>query len=216
VKFPASSISRFQLAGKMPDPDPSAPTLQLANEDLLVGSVTGQLKVDTAFDTLTVNAGEIKTLTLNKESGVDVQVVLWDGTTMSGQLQQLELPVTLAGGLQMKVPVALLEEYSQPQPQPSDEMAARIKKEVEGLNSDDWKQRDRAKAKLISIGPVAIPVLKQLVDAQSEEGRNGIAEVLKALEAERDQPKGGGAPAGGAPGFPAPQFQGGFQQFIDQ
>ena len=46
-------------------------------------------------------------------------VTLWDGTTLSGQLQDQELKVTLASGGTMKVPVALVVEYEQPQPQPS-------------------------------------------------------------------------------------------------
>ena len=86
---------------------------------MLVGTLAGKLAIDTAFDTIAVNAGEIKSLTHPTPGSLDVSVTLWDGTTLSGQLQDQELSCTLASGLALKVPVALVEEYEQPQPQPS-------------------------------------------------------------------------------------------------
>src|SRR5439155_15087273 len=63
VRFPSSAISRIQFAAPGDDVDDnSAATLKLANDDLLVGSLVGDLKLDTAFDTLTINAGQVKKL----------------------------------------------------------------------------------------------------------------------------------------------------------
>lgn len=103
VKFPASSIARLQLTPKITEVDDVSPTIQLANDDMLVGSVTGTLKVDTAFDTLTINASEIRELKRPQAGGLDVQVVLFDGSSVSGQLQELELAVSLSGGVKMKI-----------------------------------------------------------------------------------------------------------------
>src|SRR3954467_13620220 len=86
VTFPASSIARLQFSGKVNEPDDAAPTIELTNEDALVGTFSGQLKLDTAFDTITVNASEIKTLVHGPTGGMDVTISLWDGTTLSGQL----------------------------------------------------------------------------------------------------------------------------------
>jgi hypothetical protein len=90
VKFPVSSVARFQLTPKVAEPDDLTATLKLANDDLLVGSVGGQLKVDTAFDTLTLNAAEVRELRHPPGGGADVQVVLFDGSSVSGQLQELD------------------------------------------------------------------------------------------------------------------------------
>jgi hypothetical protein len=106
--------------------------------------LTGTLKLDTAFSTITINAGEVKKLTHTAGAPSDVQVVLWDDTTVSGQLQEQELAVLLKSGVAMKVPVALVEEYNQPRPQASGVVVESIKSLVGELNSDDWKARCRA------------------------------------------------------------------------
>jgi hypothetical protein len=185
IKFPASAIARLQLSPKTPEVDDVAPTLHLAGDDQLVGTLDGKLDLDTAFDTISVNAAEIKTMTRAKDSVQDVQVALWDGTTLSGQLHQPELAAHLGSGVDIKVPVALLEQYSQPQPQPSASMLERIKIIVADLNSDDWRTRDRAQAALIGMGPVASGVLKELRSGQPPEVQKSIDQVIDKLEQER-------------------------------
>jgi hypothetical protein len=206
VKFPVSSIARLQFTPKVVEPDDATPTIRLANDDQLVGSITGQLKVDTAFDTIQINASEIRSMVHPKEGSVDVQVVLWDGSSLSGQLQELELPCQLAGGVEMRVPVSLLVEYNQPQPQPSHEMEDRIRAVIADLNADDWKKRDRAQAALVSMGPVAINTLKKMRENQPPEAQKRIAEILNELEKQKDKKPGG--TGGTSPGASAqPQQQ---------
>jgi hypothetical protein len=132
---------------------------------------------------------------------------MFDGSTLSGQLQELDLPVQTAGGLSLKVPLALLEEYSQPQPQPSKDLTDKIKKVVEDLDSKDWKQRDRAEAALLSMGPAAIGVLKQLRQDQPPEAQQRFDNILQQLEKQqKNQGKPGGAGASsGGPGAPVSQ-----------
>ncbi len=212
VKFPVGAIARMQLSGKAAEVDENAPTLKLANDDMLVGTISGQLKIDTAFDTITLNASEVRGLTHVKESSIDVQLVLWDGSSVSGQLQDMNLPCQLAGGVLMKVPVALLLEYNQPQPQPSHDMEEKIKAVIKDLNSEDWKVRDRADASLVSMGTVAISTLKRLRAGEPPEAQKHISDILLELEKQKakDTPK---AAAGGTtatdPTLPnaAPQFQ---------
>jgi len=146
VSFPSSALARLQLTTKVDEPGDSSSTINLANDDLLVGSLVGKMKLDTAFDSITLNAPEIKSLTRAKDAGLDVQIELWDQTRMSGQLDQQELTCALSSGVQMKVPVALVEQYTQPLPQPSATMIEKIKGLVTELNADDWKQREQAQA----------------------------------------------------------------------
>ncbi len=200
VKFPTSLMARLQLAGKVTEIDETTPTLHLANDDVLVGKLVGTLKVDTAFDTITVTASEIRGLAHAKESPLDVQITLWDGTTVSGQLEGQQLACQLLSGVAMSVPVALVEDYSQPQPQPSPSMVEKIKLVIKDLNADDWKQRDRSKDTLKSMGPVAISVLKELRQNQPEEAQKLIDEVLKELEAQSHTSK---QPAASVPPAPA-------------
>jgi hypothetical protein len=182
VKFPASAISRLQLAGPPQDVDDAeSPTLTLMNSDKLVGSLSGQLKLDTAFDTLTINAAEIRKLTRGKDGALDVQVTLWDSSIVSGQLEDSSLKCRLESDVAISIPVALLEEYSQPRPQPAQGMVEKIKTTVTQLNADDWKARDRAEAELTAMGPVVITVLKQLRSNQPPEAQQRIDQVLASV-----------------------------------
>jgi hypothetical protein len=146
-------------------------------------------------------------MTRARDSVQDVQVVLWDGTSLSGQLQQTELSCELKSGITMKVPLALLEEYTQPQPRPSPSMIEKIKGIIGDLNADDWKQRDRAQAALISMGPVAAGPLKELRAKQPPEAQKAIDIILQKLEEQRKKEK----PASGTnahtatPAQPIPQ-----------
>ena len=199
VSFPSSALAKLQLTNKIDEPGDSSPSINLANDDLLVGSLVGALKLDTAFDTITLNAPEIKSLSRAKDAGLDVQIELWDQTRMSGQLEQQELTCALSSGVQMKVPVALVEQYSQPLPQPSATMIEKIKSLVAELGADDFKQREQAQAQLTTMGPAVITVLKQARSGTGPEAQQRIDGIVKSLEksiknSASSNPNGGAAP----------------------
>jgi hypothetical protein len=207
VTFPSSAVGRIQFSPKLEDVEDSAPTLTLSNEDVLVGTLAGKLKLETAFDVLNLDAGQIKTLRHTKGSVQDVQVTLWDETTVSGQLAETELTCNLRCGVSMKVPVALVEEYTQPTPQPSEQLVAKAKALVAELSAEDWKQRDRAETQLVGLGPVIVPTLKQLRPDQKPEAQQRIDSVLKSLEQKGSTTAPAGANAGPQPAAPPNQAQ---------
>jgi hypothetical protein len=205
VTFPVSAVGRMQFAPRAEEIDDGAPTLSLSNEDQLVGALAGKLKLETAFDTLNVDAAQIKALRHAKGSVQDVQITLWDETTVSGQLTETELTCNLRCGVTMRVPVALIEEYQQPAPRPSDALLKRVKEAVVELNADDWKARDRAEAALVGLGPIIIAPLRELRAAQSPEAQQRIDSVLKQLNAKAvEEPKPGTTPGAGPGAGPAP------------
>ena len=183
VSFPASTLRRLQMTSKSPETDEDeTPTLALANDDLLVGTLTGPLKLDTTFDTIDVDGAEVRSLTRAPESaGLDVQVTLWDQTTVSGQLQQPHVTCALGSGVQVTVPVALVEEYSNPNPKPSTTMVERIKSVVEQLSHPDWKTRESAEAQLAAMGPTVASVLREMLPGQPPEAQQRIESILKKL-----------------------------------
>jgi hypothetical protein len=191
VSFPVALVSRLILSGKFDDgpvsPEPDSPTLALTNDDQLIGLLVGQFKLDTAFDTITINASEIRSLTHAPEAGLDVQVTLWDQTTLSGQLHEPEVTCALKCGVTVKVPVPMIESFTNPQPRPSDSMVDQVKAIVAKLSADDWKQREQAEAQLVSMGAAIVPVLKELNGAQPPEAQQRIDSVLKQLEKPADE-----------------------------
>ena len=136
-------------------------------------------------------------------------MTLWDDTTVSGQLTETELTCKLRCGVTMQVPVALVEEYTQPAPQPSDAMIGKVKEQLAQLNADDWKARDRAETQLVGMGPIIAGTLKQVRGAQTPEAQQRIDSILKQLEKQAETKSAAG---GGGPAAPSPQENVGQQQ----
>lgn len=182
IKFPLISAARLQFKPETTETDEAAPQLRLTNEELMVGTLSGKLKLDTGFSLLTLDADGIKTLTRVKESPQDVQVSLWDETSFRGQLQEPEVTCVTKGGLEVKVPIALIEEYIQPMPKPSGAIVTKIKELVTELNADDWSARQKAQEKLSGMGTIAASVLRDLRSAQPEEAQSRIDQILSTLD----------------------------------
>lgn len=201
VKIPTSAIVRLQFTSKVKDADASTPIIKLSNDDQMVGSLAGELKLATAFDTIQINAPELRSLTHIPDRGAqDVQVGLWDGTTFSGQVEEPELTCALESGVMVKVPVALVQDYSQPQPRPSAATIERIKGIIQkDLGNEDYHVRERARAQLISLGAPVISVLKELRQNLSPDEQKSIDVVLEEIE---KSPK-GAHPGAGATSSPA-------------
>jgi hypothetical protein len=181
VKFPAADISRWQLAASPAEIDESTPTLNLTNQDLMVGTLVGLLKLDTAFDTLQINAPEIRRISHAQPDSPDVQVTLWDNTTVSGQFEEQQLQCHLLSGADVNVPLSLLGEYNQPYPQPSPGAIEKIKDDVKQLSADDYQQRQHAEADLVATGSSVIGTLKELRASQPPEAQARIDAIIKQL-----------------------------------
>jgi hypothetical protein len=181
VKLTATGLARLQLSAKADDPDETTPTLTLANQDLLIGTLVGQLNLDTAFDTLQINAPEIRRISHTATNSPAVQVTLWDNTIVSGELAQPSMQCHLSGGTTIDVPVWLLEEYNQPLPQPSAPMIEKIKALVASLSADDWKARDQAESALVALGPPVLRVLRDMRAGQPPEAQARIDDIFKQL-----------------------------------
>jgi hypothetical protein len=182
VRFSTASLARMQFNTAINEPDDATPVMSLANGDVLAGTLQGQLRLETSFDTLTIASGEIKRLASMKTAPADVQIVLWDDSLVQGQLREPVLDFLSNCGVSMRIPAGLVEEYVQPRPQPSDNVIETIKSLVERLNADDWRMRDEAQEKLISMGPVALGTLKQLRVKEAPEAQQRIDLIVPVLE----------------------------------
>ncbi len=187
--IPTASVERLILS-KLPDePAPAAGTLSLMGEDLLVGAFTDQWRLITAYDMLDIAANQVKRLSKLAGGQGDVQVVLWDESSFSGRMDSPLLSFACAGGLSLHIPSALIENYQNPWPQPSAAVKKRVVELVAQLNAEDWKQRDRAEAQLVSLGDAIRGILLQLKPAQTPEAQQRIDNIVKALSGESKAPE---------------------------
>jgi len=182
VRFSTASLARMQFNSGVAEPDDATAMINLANGDTLVGTLAGQLKLQTEFDTLSIASAEIKRLVSMKSSPGDVQVVLWDDSVVAGQLQEPVLDFLSNCGVSVRIAANLVDEYLQPRPQPSENVIGTIKSLVEKLNADDWRLRDEAQDKLLAMGPVALGTLKQLRENQEPEAQQRIDVIVPVLE----------------------------------
>jgi hypothetical protein len=182
VKIPTSDVEKLQLHPMPDDVDANSPTMRLRNDDLLVGTMSGQYKLDTLFDTLTLDGDKIKSLVHNRTSPTDVVVQLWDETTVSGQLEEKEITCQLKSGLTLKVPLALVVDYHQPQPSANSGIVDRVKQIVAKLNADDQKERDDAQKELIDMGQPIVETLRKLRADAPPEAQQRIDTVLQSLK----------------------------------
>ncbi|HEY7116800.1 MAG TPA: hypothetical protein VH475_09450 [Tepidisphaeraceae bacterium] len=203
ARFPAAALLRFNFAPER-EPDFLTPTFTLANQDTLVGTIGGTLSLETPFDTIHVEGDQIKALAHTRAGGDhDVQVTLWDDSTLSGRLVESHLTCLLKCGVSLRVPIALIARYEQPLPLPSPPMVARIRHIAHQLDSDDWRVRDAAQTQILAIGPSVMSVLRQMQPTAPTEAAQRMELIVSRLSRQLER----GA-AAGAKGVGTVDFEG--------
>jgi hypothetical protein len=190
VKFPVLSLNKIVFKAPAEDKPDAAPvttatpvpaTLVLKRDDTLNCNLTGNLKLDTAFDTISLDASELKSVVRSKDSPTDVNVTTWDGTVFSGQLQDVPLVCHTTAGVDLTIPTAMVESYTNPVAKVPAAMIDRIKTVAKDLNADGWKDRDAAQAALVKMGPAIIPTLQELRNDAPPEAQQRIDTIIKQL-----------------------------------
>jgi len=194
VSFPAAGVSRLQFTQKIDEPGDLAPVLSLTTGDRLAGALGGKLQLETAFDMIEIDGAEIRGLHHAGTAPTEVQVILWDDTTLSGRLKGDVINMTLKSGPALHVPAALIEEYSQPQPLPPASVLEKLRTLVADLASDDWKRADRANSELGTMGPRITGALRALRPQQAKPVQDRIDALLAKFEPKAETPATNPAP----------------------
>jgi hypothetical protein len=182
VKFAIGSLNRLVLKAASEEKAEPGPVLQLKKDDMLVCALGGTLKLDTAFDTISLDAPEVKSVVRSKENPGDVSVTTWDGTVFSGQLQDQPLSCRTAAGVELSIPAGLLETYTNPVAKVPQMMIDRVKTVAKQLGADGWKERDAAQDQLVKMGPSIVPTLQSLRADASPEAQQRIDTIIKQLQ----------------------------------
>jgi len=186
TSFPIATLSRVQFS-VLPDGVGSGqPTVALLGSDIVSARITGQLKLVTTFDTLTLDAGQLRGINRPDLGQPDVQVTMFDGSTFRGRLDTPTLSLQLSAGPTLQVPVASIRDYQNPRPLPAQSIVDKANDAIKQLNADDWKQREQAEAGLVGMGDAIIPVLQDAQKEQPPESRERITAIIAKLK--KDQP----------------------------
>jgi hypothetical protein len=180
MKLDTAKLLKWQFKTIEESDDPG-PTMETTAGDRFAGSLDGPLHLETAFDSLEVAGEQVAHLERLKDSPAEVQIRMWDGALLSGRMVETQLPMKLASGVAVKVPVSAVREYQQPAPKPSPAVLQQINTLVKQLNADEPKDRDAAEQALLTLGTNVGPVLTDLRAAQPPEGQQRIDSILKQL-----------------------------------
>lgn len=186
VHFPFSGISKLQLAEKAEEPGDTTPVLSLTNGDRLIGTLSGKLELETAFDSIPIDSVHVRGLRHGGSAPAEVQVTLWDQATLSGRSRADTFVCGLKSGGDVKVPVSLVDSYVNPDPQPPPQIVEKIRSVIAELNSDDLKRRDRAQGQLTEMGPMVAGTLKMLRQGAPPEAQRRIEAILAGFEKARE------------------------------
>ena len=181
IDFPLAALDRVQL--RFYDEGVASPRAELTLQggDVICSRLIGQLKLQTAFDTLTLPGPEIKSLQRPGDGSPDVRVELADGSIFRGTLETPTLSARLVGDTPIDVPAAALVSYANPQPFPSAATVEKARAAIEQLGDDDWKRREAAEADLVAMGPPVVAVLDEAIAGQPPEAQQRLRAILKRL-----------------------------------
>lgn len=185
VDVPTTAVARLQLR-VLPDTiGVGDATVGLLGDDVVAARIEQPLTLVTAFDTLTINGPEIRSIARARPGDADVQVTTADLSTFRGTLSDKTLTLTLRGGTSLTVPAAAVRDYDNPNPFPAVGVVAKANDAMRRLNSDDWKDREAAEAELTAGGAAIVSVLESALPTQPPEARDRLTAILKTLRKDR-------------------------------
>jgi hypothetical protein len=181
MTFPVSALTTIHLHAAI-SPQKGVPLIKLFGGDVLVGTLTGDIALETGLNAVTIHTPELASLSPLSGSQGTVSAVLSDGVSMRGRLTNGSVDCTTSAGVTMQVGLLLIAEYVQPKPTPTAAQVASVKRLVALLSSEDWNKRDHAESDLIAMGPVISDMLQQMQPDQALEGQQRIDTILAKFQ----------------------------------
>jgi hypothetical protein len=107
---------------------------------------------------------------------------MFDGSTFRGTLTTTTLKAKLINAMPLEIPVAALQEYSNPLPFPSASLVNKAQEGIKQLAAEDWKAREAAEVALIALGGPVVGVLEEAMGNQPTEVQQRLQSVIKRLK----------------------------------
>ncbi len=188
-ELPRNLVYKFSF-GNDPAPDPANPRLVLANEDELYARITEpSLKVASEFGTTDIKPGSIKQMEFSPTHLDRVQVTLFDGTVLKGQLDAKDLNFQLTPATSLKISTAQIVSIEQSQAMASDEAVKKAEQAMSRLGSESYQDREKATEDLIKLGDQILPLLKKHLSDHDPEVRQRILRVMEKAGGKGDVPE---------------------------
>ena len=157
-------------------------------DELLCQLRAAKLKLISDFGDIELASVDVKSLRFHEDGRVDVK--LWEGSQLSGRLNQPSLDMVM-GSVEIKIPVSLISNMMQDQMKLPKDLEAAVAQLITNLDAGEVEERDRAEAVLTRLGVLVRPYLKNAAQGQdlSPELKHRIKAILKALSSESGEAK---------------------------
>lgn len=188
MELPRELIYKFSCGGEV-DADPSSPTVALSNGDELYARLTdASLKISSEFGNTDIKAGSIKKMDFSTTHLDRVQVTLFDGTVLKGQLEAKELSFQLTSDTTMKISTAQLVSITQTTSLPTDEAVKKAEQWIARLGAESYLDREKATEELSKLGDSVVPTLRKHLKESDPEVRQRLQRVIEKLGGRPDEP----------------------------
>ena len=156
------------------------PILKLGEEEFLIATIKAEkqpLEFKTAFGVRTIDPSQISKLSYVPGLAGEVQIVLWDGSTLTGKLTAEHVVFEILG-TDMKLLPSMIGDYSNPNALPPESMRQKYLDLIDQLGSPKFKEREAAFERLERDADKIRGLLESRFEGADAETKSRLAKLL--------------------------------------
>ena len=184
IKIPPTDLKSIYLeAGndtETGDVPTDKPILKLGDDEFLVATIKAEkqpLEFKTAFGVRTMDPAQISQLRYVPGLAGEMQIVLWDGSTLTGKLTAEHVVFEILG-TDMKLLPSMIGDYSNPNALPPESMRQKYIELIDQLGSPKFKEREAAFERLERDADKIRGLLESRFEGADAETKSRLAKLL--------------------------------------
>ena len=184
IKIPPTDLKSIYLeagndtaSGEIPT---DKPILKLGEEEFLIATIKAEkqpLEFKTAFGVRTIDPSQISKLSYVPGLAGEMQIVLWDGSTLTGKLTAEHVVFEILG-TDMKLLPSMIGDYSNPNALPPESMRQKYLDLIDQLGSPKFKEREAAFERLERDADKIRGLLESRFEGADAETKSRLAKLL--------------------------------------
>ena len=163
-------------------PDASLTTITLANGDTLLGSLTDeQVPFASDFGGGQWAVTDVRSIEASPTHLGRAKVLLWDGTTVRGEMTAENVGFHVEPGPELNVPAAQIVSIVRAQAAPRAQLLKQVAELVARLGAESYTDRESASEALKQMSPTIAPMLRDYLDTDDPEVQRRLQEIIDHL-----------------------------------
>lgn len=214
---PADAGSQPATRPAVPFAAPAGYVVQTAGAERLCGPISpGKLTLLTDIGPIEVELAHCKQIDFPASEPVgSARISLWDGSQTQGRVKEDSLQVAVGKGVTVNVKMGLVSRVVNSIPVLPPTMVTQVQRLIAQLDDADSQKRDEAQERLVEMGKLIEPLLREKLQTAKPEAKMRLEAVLQRLgvgsktedqrrPADDDEAVGGHRHPNAVPGMPMP------------